>query len=165
MRKARIILLALLIVFILIQLIRPSKNQSSQVFPADITHVYAIPEDAQTILKNACYDCHSNNTHYPWYVNIQPIGWFMAGHIRNGKMELNFNEYGTYSSKRQRNKLRRVKEQIEEGKMPLSSYTLMHAEARLNADQKKLITEWIDSAVNVKENQTRKLNQPGGLPD
>ena len=152
MRKIKIVFLILLVVFVLIQFIRPAKNQStSQELTTDITGIYAVPNDVQTILKNACYDCHSNNTHYPWYVNIQPVGWFMAGHIKNGKKELNFNEYGTYSSKRQRNKLKRMKEQIEENKMPLSSYTLIHREARLTANQKEQITRWIDSTLNATE--------------
>ena len=152
MRKIKIVFLILLVVFVLIQFIRPAKNQStSQELTTDITGIYAVPNDVQTILKNACYDCHSNNTQYPWYVNIQPVGWFMAGHIKNGKKELNFNEYGTYSSKRQRNKLKRMKEQIEENKMPLSSYTLIHREARLTANQKEQITRWIDSTLNATE--------------
>ena len=150
MRKIKIVFLILLAVFVLIQFIRPDKNQStSQKLTTDITGIYVVPNDVQTILKNACYDCHSNNTKYPWYVNIQPVGWFMAGHIKNGKKELNFNEYGTYSSKRQRNKLKRMKEQIEENKMPLSSYTLLHREARLTANQKEQITRWIDSTLNA----------------
>ncbi|MEC5143045.1 heme-binding domain-containing protein [Chitinophaga sp. 212800010-3] len=152
MRKVKIVLLILLVVFVLIQFIRPAKNQSTnQELTADITGIYTIPNDVQTILKNACYDCHSNNTQYPWYVNIQPIGWFMAGHIKNGKKELNFNEYGTYSSKRQHNKLKRMKEQIEENKMPLSSYTLIHREAKLTANQKEQVTKWIDSTLNAAE--------------
>ncbi|MFX1705706.1 heme-binding domain-containing protein [Chitinophaga sp. CC14] len=152
MRKFRIILLFALIIFLLMQFFRPAKNQNNiQDSPDAITHLYTVPADVQTILKNACYDCHSNNTRYPWYVNIQPVGWLMAGHIKNGKKELNFDEYGTYSSKRQRNKLKRMKEQVSEGKMPLGSYTLIHEDARLTTDQKNLISNWIDSTLNVKE--------------
>jgi len=152
MRKIKIVLLVLLGVLVLVQFIRPAKNQSTgQELTTDISKIYVVPDDVQTILQNACYDCHSNNTRYPWYVNIEPIGWLMAGHIRNGKKELNFNEYGTYSSKRQRNKLKRMKEQIEENKMPLSSYALMHREARLTAYQKDQVTKWIDSTLNLTE--------------
>jgi hypothetical protein len=153
MRKLGIIFFSVLVIFVLIQFYLPSKNQSiSQDFPNDITRLYTIPADIQIILRNACYDCHSNNSRYPWYVNIQPVGWFMAGHIKDGKEELNFNEYGTYSSKRQRNKLKRMKEQVMEDKMPLSSYTLMHTDARLTTNQKQLISNWIDSILNAKNN-------------
>lgn len=100
MRVFRVILFSVLVVFVLIQFIRPARNRSSQTFPHDITNLYAVPQDVQTILKDACYDCHSNNTRYPWYVDIQPVGWLLAKHVRDGKEELNFNEYGFYSSKR-----------------------------------------------------------------
>ena len=152
MRMFRIVLFSALIIFAVMQFFQPAKNRNkSQNNQDNITTLYKTPADVQTILRNACYDCHSNNTQYPWYVNIQPVSWFMAGHIKNGKKELNFNEYGTYSSKRQRNKLKRMKEQIEENKMPLSSYTLMHREARLTANQKEQVTKWIDSTLNVTE--------------
>lgn len=145
-------MLTLLSVFLLMQFIQPAKNKSQDQEPAtDITGIYAVPYEVQTILKNACYDCHSNNTRYPWYADIQPISWLMAAHIKNGRKELNFNEYGNYSSKRQRNKLKRMKEQLEENKMPLSSYTLIHREARLTAHQRERVAKWIDSTLNVIE--------------
>lgn len=157
MRKIKIVLLVLLIIFVLIQFIRPTKNQSTgQELTTDIARIYVIPKDVQTILRNACYDCHSNNTQYPWYVNIEPVGWLMTDHIKKGKKELNFNEYSTYSSKRQRNKLKRMKEQIEENEMPLYSYTLMHPDARLTANQKEQVTKWIDSTLNI--TKTRSTN-------
>lgn len=145
-------MLILLSVFVLMQFIRPTKNQSHGQEPAtDITRPYVVPNEVQSILKNACYDCHSNNTRYPWYADIQPISWLMAAHIKNGRKELNFNEYGNYSSKRQRNKLKRMKEQLEENKMPLSSYTLIHRDAKLTTRQLEQVTKWIDSALNVIE--------------
>lgn len=150
MQKVRIVLLILLIIFVSIQFIRPAKNQSTGQQPAtDITRIYEVPGEVQTILKNACYDCHSNNTQYPWYVNIQPAGWWMADHVKHGRKELNFNEYGSYSLKRQRNKLKRIKEQLEENKMPLSSYTWMHREAKLTGNQKERVIKWIDSTLNA----------------
>lgn len=151
MRILRIILLSILIIFVLIQFIRPARNLSSQTYPDDIASLYAVPPDVQVILKDACYDCHSNNTRYPWYVNIQPVGWMLARHVRNGKEELNFNEYGSYSPKRQLNKLKRMKEQIKEEQMPLKSYTLMHASARLTSSQKEAIIKWIDGILSSKE--------------
>lgn len=151
MKILKYILLFLLLGFIVIQFFRPAKNQSgSGVSATDITVLYHVPGNVRTILQNACYDCHSNNTRYPWYVNIQPLGWFMAKHINEGKAELNFNNFGAYSSKRQRNKLKRMKEQVEEGEMPLASYTLMHADARLPAEQKTILVNWIDQVVDDK---------------
>lgn len=148
MRKAKVILLYLLFIFVAIQFFRPSKNKSKQDFPDDIARLYTVPGDVQILFKNACYDCHSNNTNYPWYVNLQPVGWWLDKHIKDGKKDLNFNEYGTYSAKKQRNKLKSIKEQIADGEMPLKSYTLMHSEARLTSSQKGTITKWIDSMLH-----------------
>ncbi|PSL45718.1 heme-binding protein [Chitinophaga niastensis] len=148
MRKSSIVLLSLLVILVLAQFLRPARNKSSHDSPNDIARLHPMPEDVQTMLKTACYDCHSNNTRYPWYVNIQPVGWFMASHINNGKEELNFNEYGTYSPKRQRNKLKRMKEEITKGDMPLTSYTLIHTDAKLTTTQQETITNWIDSTLN-----------------
>ncbi|WP_346320903.1 heme-binding domain-containing protein [Chitinophaga sp. YIM B06452] len=148
MKVLKYILLFLLVGIITIQFFPPAKNQSgSGVSVTDITVLYHVQGNVRTILQNACYDCHSNNTRYPWYVNIQPLGWFMAKHIKEGKAELNFNNFGAYSSKRQRNKLKRMKEQVEEGEMPLASYTLMHADARLSAEQKTILVNWIGQAI------------------
>ena len=149
MRRSRIILLSLLAAVALMQLIRPSRNRNNNQSPADdITKVYSMPANVQKVLKIACYDCHSNNTQYPWYTNIQPVGWWMAHHVNEGKEELNFNEYGSYSPKRQRNKLKRIRDEVEEDKMPLGSYTIIHTDARLTAQQKDLLIKWIDSTLN-----------------
>ena len=80
------ILSAILIVFIAIQFIQPAHNKSDQLLATDISKMVNIPDSVQALLKNACYDCHSNNTNYPWYSNIQPMGWLMAKHIKKAKM-------------------------------------------------------------------------------
>jgi len=110
--------------------------------------VAVVPADVQAILKKACYHCHSNNTHYPWYVNIQPVGLYLGHHIEEGKDELNFNQFGDYSAKRQRNKLKAIVEQIRDGEMPLPSYMLLHKEARLTAAEKTAITKWVENTLN-----------------
>lgn len=152
MKLYKKILLALLIVFIAIQFIQPAHNISGQVLPTDITKTVKVPENVLNIFKNACYDCHSNNTRYPWYVYIQPMGWMMARHIKNGKDNLNFSDFGSYSQRKQANKLRAIETSIKEGSMPLSSYTIMHTDARLSAENKKLITDW---ASNAKDSLTK----------
>lgn len=148
MRIVKKILLSLLAILVLLQLIRPAKNKSNAPTPGDISQVAVVPADVQAILKKACYDCHSNNTHYPWYVNIQPVGLYLAHHIEEGKDELNFNEFGAYSAKRRRNKLKGIAEQIRDGEMPLSSYTLLHKEARLTDAEKTAITKWVENTLN-----------------
>ena len=152
MKLYKKILLALLIVFIAIQFIQPAHNISGQVLPTDITKTVNVPDKVLAIFKNSCYDCHSNNTRYPWYVYIQPMGWMMARHIKNGKDNLDFSDFGSYSQRKQANKLRAIETSIKEGSMPLSSYNIMHTDARLSAEDKKLITDW---ASNAKDRLTK----------
>ena len=153
MKWTKRILLTILIVFILIQFIRPARNQSGQVLTTDITKAVNVPDKVLDVFKNSCYDCHSNDTRYPWYVNIEPMGWFMARHIKNGKANLNFSEFGTYSKRKQANKLRAIAKSVNDGSMPLSSYTIMHTDAKLSEEDKKLITEWTS---NTKDSLEKK---------
>lgn len=138
MSRTKKILLTIAVLFVAIQFIQPARNKNGQVLPTDISKIYSLPQNVQVVLKTACYDCHSNNTNYPWYVNIQPVGWIMARHIKQGKEELNFSEFGGYSSRRQANKLKSVENSIKDGDMPLSSYTLIHKNARLLQAEKAL---------------------------
>ncbi|MDQ6763113.1 MAG: heme-binding domain-containing protein, partial [Bacteroidota bacterium] len=87
----------------------------------------------------------SNNTRYPWYVNLQPMSWIMARHISNGKKDLNFSEFGSYSLRKQQSKLKAIASQVKDGDMPISSYTIMHTDAKLSGEQKELIIDWATS--------------------
>ena len=135
------ILLVLLLVFIAMQFIRPARN-IGQVGQADIANRLMVPGSVEGILKTSCYDCHSNNTRYPWYANIQPMGWMLANHIKDGKDDLNFNEFGTYTKRRQLSKLKAIGSSVKEGTMPLPSYTLLHQDAILSKEEKTLVTDW-----------------------
>jgi len=135
------ILLVLLLVFIAMQFIRPARN-IGQVGQADIANRLMVPGSVEGILKTSCYDCHSNNTRYPWYANIQPMGWLLANHIKDGKDDLNFNEFGTYTKRRQVSKLKAIGSSVKEGTMPLPSYTLLHQDAILSKEEKTLVTDW-----------------------
>ncbi len=139
------ILWLLLIVFIAIQFIRPQKNIATAVSLHDINSVHAVPMNVQNILYNSCYDCHSNTTKYPWYNNIQPVTWFLNDHVKEGKSQINFDEFGNYRIGRQYKKLEEIKEQIEEDEMPLSSYTIIHRSTILSDSQKNIIYTWVDN--------------------
>jgi hypothetical protein len=139
------IILLIFIVFITIQFIQPVRNTSGQVLPTDISKLYKIPQDVSTLLKNSCYDCHSNNTVYPWYSNIQPVGWLLEADIKNGKDKLNFSEFGSLSSRRQISKLRNIKNRIKDGTMPIKVYQLMHPSAQLTDEGKQLLSDWIQN--------------------
>ncbi len=138
------VVIALVVVFMAIQFIQPARNQSGQALPSDIANTYILPENVQAIFKSACYDCHSNNTNYPWYFNVQPLGWFLANHVQEGKAELNFSDFGSYSARRQMSKLRAIENSIQDETMPLTSYTLIHKEARLTNDEKATILNWVN---------------------
>ncbi|MFN8283338.1 MAG: heme-binding domain-containing protein [Chitinophagales bacterium] len=142
MRIIKMILLVLLIVFIGIQFIRPVRNESGQVLSTDITKMFNVPDSVLNAFKISCYDCHSNNTNYPFYVNIEPVGWMLNNHINNGKDKLNFSDFGAYSRRRQISKLRSIISQIQDNKMPLSSYTVIHKDAILTTEDKTLIIDW-----------------------
>lgn len=142
MSIAKKILLALSVVFVAVQFIRPAHNSSNTIQTADMVTQFKTPANVAGIIKTSCYDCHSNNTGYPWYVNIQPMGWLMANHIKDGKANLNFSEFGTYSKRKQANKLRAIATSMKEGSMPLSSYTIMHTDAKLSSGDKTLIILW-----------------------
>ncbi|SDW14451.1 Haem-binding domain-containing protein [Hydrobacter penzbergensis] len=143
MSRTKKILLAILIVLIVIQFIQPTRNTSGQVLQTDIVNMYNVPQSIQAVFENACYDCHSNNTRYPWYANVQPMGWLLARHVKEGKDELNFSEFGSYSSRRQANKLRAIENSVKDGTMPLSSYLLLHKDARLTETYKAEIISWV----------------------
>lgn len=146
------ILIGLLIVVLLMQIMQPTKNQSELLSSNDISKTYALPAGVHETFVKKCYDCHSNNTQYPWYVHIQPIGWWMASHIKEGKDELDFSEFGTYDSKRANHKLEEISEEIAEGHMPINSYLWIHPEAKVTDEELKAINGWIASlGVKVKE--------------
>lgn len=130
MRKViRTILIVLLIALIIIQFIRPKKNISEGIAVSDISSKYAIPTDVQDILKVACNDCHTNNSRYPWYWNMQPAAWFLNGHIIEGKRHLNFSIFTTYVIARQYKIFDNINKEVKSGDMPLTSYTLIHRDA------------------------------------
>jgi|SRR5689334_14531043 len=145
----RRILLIIIIILIAIQFIRPAKNQSNDVLTSDISHVYTVPQNVSVILKKACNDCHTNNTVYPWYAQIQPVGWWLNHHIEEGKDELNFNEFGAYAVPRQYHKLEEVVEQVKEGEMPIWSYTLIHTNAKLTDEEKQTLINWAQGIRNT----------------
>ncbi|GAC1313673.1 MAG: heme-binding domain-containing protein [Mucilaginibacter sp.] len=137
--------IVLAILFIVIQFIPRDLNDGVAKPVIGITKVYPVPENISAILKRSCYDCHSNHTNYPWYASVQPIRFILDGHIRAGKADLNFDEFGSYTPRKQRSRLRAIGESLDEGSMPLSSYTIIHRDAILSKEDKRLLADWIKS--------------------
>ena len=136
------ILVVLLAVFLLLQFFPIDTTNPVSSEGMDFIQAKNTPESTAVLIKAACYDCHSNQTRYPWYTRIQPVGWWMKDHIREGRVELNFSVFSTYSPERQAHKLSEAVEKIETGEMPLESYLLTHPEAKLTPEQKQELTTY-----------------------
>ena len=158
----KVILVIVIIAFIAIQFIRPVINSGEENAAHQITAKYQVPQDVQQTLKVSCYDCHSNTTQYPWYSKIQPIAWMLEGHILDAKDELNFSTFMNYPVWRQYKKFKEIGKEVEEGEMPLSSYTILHRDAILNEDQKILIQNWAANTMKEMEaeNPAESLEEP-----
>ena len=144
MKLFKKVFLFLLIAFVGIQFMPTTRNQNNEVLETDFTKTFTVPTNIQNLLKNSCYDCHSNNTNYPWYNKIQPVSWFLEHHIKEGKKELNFSEFGGYSERRQKSKIKSIISQVRDDEMPLWTYTLIHRDTKLSEDDKKLITNYLN---------------------
>jgi hypothetical protein len=142
MKILRKVGLLLFIVFVGIQFIPTTRNESDKILDSDIIRTFNPSEKISNLLRNSCYDCHSNNTIYPWYNKLQPISWFLEGHIKEAKAELNFSEFGSYSNRKVKSKLKSIISQIKDDEMPLSSYTLMHPNAKLSESDKLILESW-----------------------
>ncbi len=137
-----------LVCLLLVQFYQPARNvDNGQVLVVHFQKVYTVPNNIATILQNSCYDCHSNNTNYRWYDYIQPARTMVEHHISNAKKELNFSEWGNYSSRKQQNKLDRIIKQIKANEMPLPSYTFIHSSAKLSNTDKEQLINWLNNEL------------------
>jgi len=139
------VILGLVFLFVLIQLFRIDKTNPEFDPSQDFIAVTNPPQEIATMLKAACYDCHSNETKYPWYSNVAPVSWWVKDHINEGRKELNFSLWGTFTEKRINHKLEEGYEKVGEGEMPLKSYLIIHDEARLTDGQRKQLADWLNS--------------------
>jgi hypothetical protein len=132
--------------FIRIDKTNPSVDQSK-----DFITLSKPNAEVELLLKESCYDCHSNTTAYPWYTNVAPVSWWLKNHINEGREHLNFSEWANYTAEQQAHKLEEMEDEIKEGEMPLSSYTITHSNANLSLKQREQLILFIDQL---------KLNAP-----
>lgn len=145
---------ALAAVIIIMQFISLDKNRGEPYGSNDYTQVLPVSDEVKQIIETSCLDCHSNNTIYPWYSSLQPLGWWIQHHVNEGKDELNFSEFATYKVKRQLHKLEEVIEMTEKHEMPLPSYTLIHKNAELSAQQQQALVDWARQGIaTIKSNK------------
>lgn len=148
----KIAVLVLFLAFIAIQFIRPDFTNPPIAAEKTLEATTAVPEPVGKILNRSCSDCHSSKTVYPWYAQIAPSSWFLADHIKDGRRELNFSEWGNYESRRKRKKLDEICEQVKEREMPLPSYLWIHWGAKLSDDEIKTLCDWTESEKTKLEN-------------
>jgi hypothetical protein len=110
------------------------------------TAALVAPVPVQSVLQRACFDCHSNDTRWPWYAHVAPVAWFVVDHVREGRTELNFSTCGQLPAAKQVKLPRRCWHQVEKGAMPLRSYLWMHSAARLTDRDRAVLREWAASA-------------------
>lgn len=145
MRKWKKIFWYLLIgIFILIQLYPVNQPEVILNNPNDLLKNVDMPDNISSFLKEACYDCHSNETVYPWYANISPVKWMVYDHINEGREELNFSEWNTISKIDKAELLDDIATNVIEKEMPLKFYPIMHPKAKLNEDDRQAISDWAE---------------------
>ncbi len=139
----RKISLGFLIILVGLQFFRPAKNLSPTPAKTDLLVLHPAPPAVKQLLHTACYDCHSDHTRYPWYAEIQPVAWWLAQHIEDGKRELNLSSFGDWKAGRKVDRLEEMIDHIASRSMPLSSYTLVHRDAKFTDPQIKLLNDWL----------------------
>lgn len=144
-KTLKIIALLSAVGFIAIQFSRPDLTNPPVVQAEALAATTEVPENVAAILKRSCNDCHSNETVYPWYSNVAPFSWLLAEHIEDGRQELNFSVWNSYSAKKKRNKFEEICEQVMSGEMPHSQYLWLHSEARLSEEDKKILCAWAET--------------------
>ncbi|RXJ86823.1 heme-binding domain-containing protein [Arcobacter sp. CECT 8985] len=134
MKKAIMIIFAL---FIVVQFIRPTRQNAKVV---ENLQLKAKPE-VMKVLKTSCYDCHSDQTVWPWYSQIAPFSWTIASHVEDGRASLNFSKWESYDENKKKKELKSIYKKVYAA-MPLSSYTWIHKDAKLTKEQIKMIRDW-----------------------
>jgi hypothetical protein len=139
MKPVRIGALALLVLLFGIQFIPVHRTN-----PSVQLRVHA-PSDVAAILRRSCYDCHSNETNWPWYSYVAPMSWFVTRHVNRGRGDLNFSEWPALDFEAQEHAFKDIEEQIAKGEMPLKSYLLLHRQAKLSQEERDVLLRWARS--------------------
>ena len=147
-KTAKKILIGLLIIFVIIQLIPANRPDTNTDLSNDLITTENVPDEVAAILHKACYDCHSNQTRYPWYSYVAPVSWLVAKDTREGREELNFSEWNTLSKRKKIKILDEMGEEVEEGEMPMKIYTIIHRDANLMDQERETLINWTKEQTN-----------------
>jgi hypothetical protein len=146
-RYLKVACLVLVGILIILQFFQPEKNSGDDLTGMDFIEIMDVPVDVAGVLKSSCYDCHSNQTNYPWYSRISPVSWYLDKHIKDGKSELNFSEFGGLEKIPRIGALSDICEVVESGAMPLKSYLLIHRGARLEQSEIEAVCSWSENEM------------------
>lgn len=149
MKGFRKIGLFLVIIFLVIQFIQPVRNISAGTDDDDISRTYLVPEIVHRTLSEKCYDCHSNNTRYNWYFSVQPIGWWLASRVYEGKSRLNFSDFKKYSADQARQKLEQILGITDDRSLHLKSYALLYPGLQINSEDKRALHAWVQTLLTA----------------
>lgn len=141
------ILIGIIAFLIIAQFFRIDKTNPPVVAENDILNHTNAPADISVMMKAACYDCHSNETKYPWYMDIAPISWWTKGHVNNARESLNYSEWVKFSGDVKKHKLEESALKVRKKWMPITSYLLAHPEAKLSEEEREKLAKWFESLM------------------
>ncbi len=153
MKIFKVIIVVLFVALIIIQFLPKDLPEIISKNEGDILAKVSMAPEVSQILKASCYDCHSNETKYPWYSYVAPVSWLVGNDVKEGRDELNFSEWTAYPKRRMVKKLEDIKEEVGKGDMPLPIYTLIHTKTKLSVQQRDLITKWTEEMTNSLMNE------------
>ncbi len=153
------ILYFIVFLFLVLQFFSPKRTNPP------VTQEIQAPENVQRILQKACYDCHSNQTHWPWYSKIAPVSFLVERDVQQGRKHLNFSEMDKIPAQKLNKVFDEIAEEVEEGEMPLKIYLWLHADARLTPAEKQLLINWAKQQAfqnqppdNQEENEENEMD-------
>lgn len=146
MKYAKILIILLILGIIAIQFIPSGIPENKPENDRNIDNSGLLSDPVSGLLRSSCFDCHSDQTDFPWYSRVAPVSWLLADHINEAKSQLNFSEWEGYTKREKIGKLEDIKDEVASGGMPLRSYLLMHPEAKMNPEEVRSLVTWAEEA-------------------
>ena len=147
-------ILALVLIFAGLQFVQPARTNPP--VKIDFLKASAAPPDVAALFRAACYDCHSDETRWPWYSRVAPVSWQVAQDVNHGRRHVNLSEWPADNPDLARKKIENMSDEIDDGDMPLKKYTLIHRDARLTAEQRDTLTDWLDARASALKQKGNK---------
>ena len=131
--------------FLLIQVYRPQRTRTDEITKDHITKAIDVPGNVQSIFKRSCYNCHSEQTDWPWYSNIAPVSWLVISDVTGARAKMNLSQFGKYTKDKQSRELSKICDMITNKDMPPAKYTMIHSDAVLTQEDKDMLCNWANA--------------------